>query len=556
MRNEFRTRKTEVRVPHSTIVSGCVFAVALLLTPLSAHADNFYDLEDPPCDPDVCDLHINTSSFANNLNGLSLSEDQAEWWITWGASNWISRTGALNPYTYAGRTSNTVDCDDPSSDGVSTIYADPGQDPRGPNYKAYFMSYGPVGGGLNDATEVDICVWGNSDDWSVQMDHGVDDYDLIGVTNHELGHLLASHKSGTMMDSGAGSVLFDPTLQRWPYGHDVAGIRGSMGWNGHQRYWQAYDFGSDSWTTSTSIPNTNLNFDVNADIGYDSTHGYQVVTTGVIGGADWTRIVWSRSSYPLDGSSTWTHRYRTEDTWQPPTTIGSRRAGMWMSAWTNSPETFNTSTSPPCHVRVATSVDAFDSYNLYTLGDSCTLHSPGLAYHGSSGRFVLVYASLDTSQDGRVYARTSTDGANWTAPQDMGFFSQEGVAAACDYYSECVFSYLRGDSLEPTTRTHEFYVDSNGTVSLGSFTDDSNRGQRTPSATETWSGTEDYLFTTIFWNYDPVDWMLGRARPYTAKASSSPFPSYQWKFSGHEIGFPADLAGSAYVTELYLFHVE
>ena len=104
------------------------------------------------------------------------------------------------------------------------------------------------------------------------------------------------------------------------------------------------------------------------------------------------------------------------------------------------------------------------------------MHEPTLAFDPAYGYFVLFYVKradpggTDWPENGVIYARTWRSDTGWGDPQNTGVYTTDAVNVGCQNgpISWCYMTYIRGNTDTPSFNRRLFWVDSNGTVSVGS----------------------------------------------------------------------------------------
>ena len=548
----------------------------VLNAPSRAHATNWTNEWDIT---EAYPIYLNADSFSN-LDGLSLSYSETIFWVKYATHIWRQRTGVTFEFWIqdANHNSKSLECNKKAGENVDDDYdndseiavvskANSEQDIN-PQAAASTERETDSNG---DVREADICIWeGGSavkDAWAVKASKFPKSnlMDLVKVMVHELGHALGSvgHEDYTVMDpSGAG---LSTTRGRYPYGHDVQGIHSLWGDPiQRQRRWQKWDWENSEWLAPYSFAANKAIMYTTGDIGYTGDfERWQVISTSITAtaGDEGARINWSRQDYPLSPNESWTNRWIDyPGTWRPPGIAGGEY-GLWVTAWTNSYDNW----LQDCFIRVGVTTDAFDSLSVSKLANSCTLHQPALAYDYDDDRFVLVYSRDCDGEDNsncpsndQVYARTSTDGTNWTSPQDLGFTAPGGPSVSCDHSGDCLISYMDPDDRLPRPITQHATVDSNGNVELHSSSGGDRKVQDTPMVDETWNGSSDVIFLGID-SYAVSGGggdANGDAKSVTSHSSQRPMPFSSWEQATDKNTYRGDPAGSSYREKIYYFTVD
>ncbi len=207
---------------------------------------------------------------------------------------------------------------------------------------------------------------------------------------------------------------------------------------------------------------------------------------------------------------------------------------LWMAAWTNEQGTLG---CPGTTVLV--SGDVFDSGTLIGLPD-CTIHDPALTWDPSSGRFILLWINRTTGNapqvnNDRLFARTTFDGFNWTAPQDLVEWSPDAASAACYTNGDCILTYGEGRLNVPLVTTRRFRVVDHSTGFISTFNHSSTgiSDYRTPSAavhaSAQFGSFSPEWMTGLHWSSSLVDYGRGHGTTWGARNFGNPMGAFSWQ---------------------------
>jgi hypothetical protein len=508
---------------------------------------------------------VNLGSFATSLWGITLTTDQARYLAQYSVNQWRERTGIQDGLTlnYGTTTTTQTLCSTNVANHQNDVLAVSGcADVLGDTPPCNTMGLTrprcidwPSCASLL-LEEVDVCLYGaaarpqppppdNSPwgectgGWKMSMSSlvpGQNGVDLLRVLSHEFGHALglghntvaATSLMGTDVPCGEGRI-------RNPFGDDIEGLRAVYpASSADVARWR--EMTSTSWSTETSVAPVDGVWDALAAVGRSGS-GEKVIVSEVSDGG--TIIGFNRATYPLTATSTWDAIYTNAHTWRPVAIAArplSDPAGeLWVAAL--SLEQQRSSDCPG--IRVFRSTNAFTSFtsvDLVSAGQCGSQHEPAVAYDKGRGRFIVAYAL----SDGVILTRTSTDGTSWTTGQALNvggnyLRSMEAPSLACaNAGSQCLLSYLDGDTLPPALQNRQLIVNgSSPYLSLGSSTSNSAVLQTRPpgAGVRTFGGGNDWFLSASF-TYDRDDTIPFSPFTWTVIDNPALIESHRVSFAG------------------------
>jgi Matrixin len=516
---------------------------------------------------------VNINSFQTNL-GLSLTVDDVRYWVPNTLSWWRERTGIQQGINFIyGTTTGTPDCNG-TYNNSNQVYASPNCAPGDSAPCDIFGSTGVTCTSLpctasSTIAEADICIWGDavgpgngcSGSWQIRPDSlfGLEDYDLLGVLAHEFGHALGLDHNGANSQMVSPTPLCGSTFWRHLYGDDIEGLAKVYPRSApHDSRWR--EMTGSTWGAETTVGSIDGPWGVLAGVGRRGA-GEAVIATELSDGG--TIIGFNRATYPITAASTWTASNASVNTWRPPSVAGRplSQSELWISAVALEQQTAHVCPG----VRIYRSTDGFatrTSQNITT--NICgTAHEPTVTYDRGTGKFVLFVVNREfsggTPNEGNQLFYATYDGTTWTNPAATGIYTHDAVDIACSTSgSDCIMGFARGDSNVPRLRNRRFTVNSNGTITFGSSTDDAVNyterslgvGVRTVSSADQWLLGLPHT-TDVSARSNGSHWFS------TDTNATNPFPSFSWDNVGplsidrHRPAF----AGTPGSNRVYLWYV-
>jgi hypothetical protein len=523
-------------------------------------------------------FRINTSSFVSGLSDTipGLTEDEVEYWVLYAFQQVVSQSGAGFKVVYDGRTTAPGSCQGsgPPLDGQSQIVM---QDT-----------------GLAFTNGEDICldpVGTISDTWTL-MESTTTGRDPVGALMHEIEHWLGlshasasclpglvcdsqGHVEDTTLDSGIVPGITQRTLtgiDKRRLRHLVRTLRpGCFEQPSMARLAFATQFFSGWVPSSVTLPSTwaRSHNGPGATIGRGSS-GQSVVVAGLIqyspstsfkddppGGYTFIR---ANVSSLLDNVSDFTPKsFLNFPTSHSAMAVAGKRAGssLWVAAFPNLKQ--KNYICPG--IRVLRSTNQFDTISdSFTLATDCTADQVALEWHDPSQRFIMMFRyqsplfqtfGSDPADvwNGSIFARTSTDGLNWSAAQFLGkSLSTPGLGCGA---TTCMFTITStwGTDRWPRQWNISFTVDSAGTITTGAAsTDNLLEASKVDADVSFYPDGANQAFFLVHWGPYPF-WADSRFAVMVSTAGIGASPSsYQYALApgpnGDWARFPPEIAAN------------
>jgi hypothetical protein len=434
---------------------------------------------------------VNEDSFNTELNGLTVSDAQARFWIRHSLAQWRERAGLDLGFTELGDTplgDTYFDCFEEQNKNFFAVVATCADELCAVKARTY--NYFPRGQAGQTPVRTQVCVFGDSANWEIDSDgFASTEFDLIGVLNHEIGHVLGlDERDNTVMDP---EIPAASTRLRVVYEDDVVGMRARQNYNPISTGLIVRPLNGTQVQAPIVISSSYPWGRVGAALGESSHDGNDWVVRAAPSAAG-VAAHFTRTQYPITSGSNWQNWSIgwTGGTWIAPAVVNGE--GKFVAAWPN-----KTATANHCSgIRVMSTTNVFESVTEVSLPNDCTQHPVTLAYEQSTGRFIMLYVkhSNDSLRE-RIFARVSGDGVTWSAAQDMTIRTPSPVGLACsDQQDICLFAYTsRG--LDAHTLTRGLATLSSSTVGITSTTSSySQPGLHGPSV-GTRTGTDPFALT-------------------------------------------------------------